>query len=198
MKIEQYKEEVKRTLVVLPTLKENLIHMSYGISTEIGELLDVYKKKLAYGKEIDLVNVKEELSDILWYIFNGFNFLNTNNFLIENYINEKENHIEISYEDFKNKNLDIFFLEYILLNGSLFGIILNGNINNISHKAKIESVLKSLFLNTTIVCDKLDININEIMEMNIAKLRIRFPDKFSQDNALNRNLEEERNSLEGK
>ncbi len=36
----------------------------------------------------------------------------------------------------------------------------------------------------------------EIMERNIEKLRIRYPEKFSLDKALNRNLEAERKCLE--
>lgn len=49
------------------TLMDN-IHMTYGILTEGGELADVFKKHIAYGKEIDWVNVKEELGDLLFYI----------------------------------------------------------------------------------------------------------------------------------
>jgi NTP pyrophosphatase (non-canonical NTP hydrolase) len=41
-----------------------------------------------------------------------------------------------------------------------------------------------------------NINLEEIMQTNIEKLKIRFPDKFSQENAINRNLEKERVELE--
>jgi NTP pyrophosphatase (non-canonical NTP hydrolase) len=41
-----------------------------GISTEAGELLDAYKKHIYYKRELDLVNVKEEIGDIMWYIAN--------------------------------------------------------------------------------------------------------------------------------
>jgi len=36
----------------------------------------------------------------------------------------------------------------------------------------------------------------EVMETNINKLKVRFPEKFTQENAINRNLEEERKVLE--
>jgi hypothetical protein len=36
------------------------------------------------------------------------------------------------------------------------------------------------------------------MERNINKLKVRFPDKFSEHSALNRDLETERKTLEGK
>ena len=39
-------------------------------------------------------------------------------------------------------------------------------------------------------------DIYQSLQNNIDKLKVRFPDKFSEDQALNRNLEEERKELE--
>lgn len=47
---------------------ERLLHAAIGLATESGELLDALKKTIFYGKELDHVNVKEELGDLLWYI----------------------------------------------------------------------------------------------------------------------------------
>lgn len=41
--------------------------MLFGMMTELGELVDSYKKHYAYGKELDMVNVMEEMGDIMWY-----------------------------------------------------------------------------------------------------------------------------------
>lgn len=49
-----------------------------------------------------------------------------------------------------------------------------------------------------ILVDATDSNWDEILERNIAKLRKRYPEKFTSDNAINRDLEAERNILEGK
>jgi len=45
-----------------------LVHAAMGMVTEAGELLDMLKKHLFYGRELDLVNVEEELGDSLWYL----------------------------------------------------------------------------------------------------------------------------------
>lgn len=45
----------------------DLVHASLGLSTEAAEFADVIKKTLYYGKELDKVNLAEELSDIFWY-----------------------------------------------------------------------------------------------------------------------------------
>lgn len=122
MEYKDYQNESKRTC---PNLNDNLrdgladeLHMVIGISTEAGELLDAYKKHFAYGKELDTVNVGEEIADLMWYISN--------------------------------------------------------------------------------LCRLLNISLEEMLQRNIDKLKARYPENFTQDNALNRNLEKERKILEGK
>jgi NTP pyrophosphatase (non-canonical NTP hydrolase) len=121
MNYKDYQNESKRTC---PKLSDNLrkgladeLHMVIGISTEAGELLDAYKKHFAYGKELDKVNVGEEIADILWYISN--------------------------------------------------------------------------------LCRLLNIDLEEMLQRNIDKLKARYPEKFTQENAINRDLNVERKILEG-
>jgi len=45
-----------------------LIHHSIGLSTEVGELNDLIKKFLFYGKKVEITHVVEECGDILWYL----------------------------------------------------------------------------------------------------------------------------------
>ena len=94
------------------------MHMVMGISTEAGELLDAYKKHFAYGKQLDVVNVGEELADIMWYISN--------------------------------------------------------------------------------LCRMLNLDLEDVLQKNIDKLKARYPEKFDEKNALNRDLTKERAILEGK
>jgi NTP pyrophosphatase (non-canonical NTP hydrolase) len=47
---------------------ERTEHAAYGLCTEAGELLDQLKKHIFYGKDLDEVNLMEELGDILWYV----------------------------------------------------------------------------------------------------------------------------------
>lgn len=121
MNYKDYQEQSKRTC---PELNDNLrkglsdeLHMVIGISTEAGELLDAYKKHFAYGKELDTVNVEEEIADIIWYVSN--------------------------------------------------------------------------------LCRLKNIDFEKALQRNIDKLKARFPEKFNQENALNRDLDVERKILEG-
>jgi NTP pyrophosphatase (non-canonical NTP hydrolase) len=47
-----------------------------------------------------------------------------------------------------------------------------------------------------IACDELRIDFDYIQQHNINKLKARFPDKFTSENAINRNLDLERQVLE--
>lgn len=54
-----------------------LIHASFGMNTEQAEFQDALKKYLFYGKEIDRINLLEELGDQLWYIAIAIDTLNS-------------------------------------------------------------------------------------------------------------------------
>lgn len=45
-----------------------LLHAGIGMATESGEFLDALKKHIFYGKPLDIVNLKEELGDLFWYM----------------------------------------------------------------------------------------------------------------------------------
>ena len=95
----------------------SLLHSCMGICTESGELMDAVKKTIVYGKALDVVNVKEEIGDLFWYI--------------------------------------------------------------------------------GLLCNSLGLSFEEIWETNIAKLRKRYPQNFTEAAALDRDLSAERSVLEG-
>ncbi len=45
-----------------------LMHASIGIGTEAGEIQDLFKKKVIYGKEVEVAKFVDEIGDILWYL----------------------------------------------------------------------------------------------------------------------------------
>jgi len=93
-----------------------LLHSVMGMMTELGELVDPLKKYIFYDKEIDIVNMSEEIGDLLWYM--------------------------------------------------------------------------------AIMFDDLDLDMVQIMETNIEKLKQRYPDKYNHGDAEHRDLSREREELE--
>lgn len=98
--------------------EKRLLHAALGMQTESAEFSDAIKKSLFYGKPLDVVNLKEELGDLFWYI--------------------------------------------------------------------------------AIAIDELDTTIDTEMDRVINKLKLRYPEKFTTDKAINRDLEAERALLEKK
>ena len=46
----------------------DILHAILGMSGEVGELVDGFKKHLIYGKPLDGRNLEEEAGDVLWYM----------------------------------------------------------------------------------------------------------------------------------
>lgn len=83
-----------------------LIHACLGIQTESGEVADVVKKSLFYGKGYDTKNgelthcstehIKEELGDLLWYVAIACDVLNVK---IEDVMKENIEKLRMRYPD---------------------------------------------------------------------------------------------------
>ena len=47
---------------------DNIEHCAYGLVTESAEIMDMLKKHKFYGRDFNMVNLKEEIGDLLYYI----------------------------------------------------------------------------------------------------------------------------------
>jgi len=167
MKLIEYQILASRTRPDLGDNYKNIMHMDMGIITEIGELMDIFKKELAYNKPVDTVNLGEELADICWYTVNKLSLGSMSAPLVPRLVCEG-----------KIKVMDILFCfrTYMTLTDS-----------------KKEYYLLNVVY--TIACSY-GLDLGEILAANINKLKVRYPDKFDTDKALNRDLEAERKVLE--
>lgn len=181
--IQEYQKLAKRTCPDLGSLEKNLLHMRLGIITEVGEVLDIFKKNLAYGKPIDKVNLGEECADVAWYLVNVASFEN-----IE--LNDTTLNTSI-IGDIKSETGAELILYRLL-----------SMLNNIHYNFKIiaendKQVIINCLRVLKSVCEDNNIDFQQCLYKNIEKLQIRYPDKFDADLALNRNLDAERKVLEG-
>jgi len=179
--INEYQKLAKRTCPSLGSKQDDLMHMKLGVFTEIGELLDVIKKNLAYGKPMDVVNIGEECADIIWYMANEATF----------------NGIELR-EDFGGWNVTNF--EPIPTITDLIGqcgdiLSYYAHPEAMHTKEHIHSIDFRVYLIKQIA-DYFELEFMQILTNNIDKLKVRYPDKFDSDKAINRNLDRERIELE--
>lgn len=168
MKIQEYQNLAKRTSADLGSLEKNLEHMHLGVISEIGELADAYKKHKAYGKELDLVNVSEEIADVMWYVANLASFNETE--LVDPTV------LGVFIE--ANTVTDLFYLT--ITSASL---VSPQDTFNVVYELALKLGLK-------------EEDFYKALENNINKLQIRYPEKFTTENALNRDLSKEREELE--
>lgn len=68
MTINEYQELAMRTLNKEMGRKDMLINGVMGLCGESGEAIDIVKKYLAQGHELDKEHLIDELGDIAWYI----------------------------------------------------------------------------------------------------------------------------------
>lgn len=154
---------------------ENLLHGVIGVLTELEELLSWN----------DEVNKKEEVADVFWYIALLDRELN---------IGLEITKFEKEFTQIKNQALIVQALKQscTLLDYLKKKIYYNKDIS-INDFSKMT---ENLFGTMCVFCHHNDINIQNILDTNIEKLKARYGEKFSSDKAINRNLDKERLILE--
>lgn len=182
MNIEQYREETKRTLPDLGSTLLNSIHMTLGIMTEVGEILKNFNEPSEGG--IDFVNIGEELTDIHWYLANYANIHN------------------LTFPEFNDENIILWEDEYTLGKFIEFSSELADLDKKLLAYNKLvdEKTRHKWFVLTYKYLLKLykeySLDVEKCRQNNIDKLRLRFPDKFDQEKAINRDHTAERVILE--
>ena len=170
--IANYQEFAGRTMASLGYLAVDGAHMALGFTTEVGELDEAMQKN-------DLINAREEHGDTLWYFANtctlyGLSFEKT----IQTARDEKV------LGEFKLHNLvDLFKRE----------LAYKKEMNLISLQTELVLLAQSLMG----VEEYFGFSLEDSLQRNIDKLFVRFPDKFNETNALERNLDVEYKVLKG-
>jgi NTP pyrophosphatase (non-canonical NTP hydrolase) len=178
-----YQQLASRTCVDLGSKELNLRHMQMGVITEVGETLDVIKKLVAYGKPLDIVNIGEELADTAWY--------KANQALQAGVIwNQKE-------FDEHCSELDSLILKSIFkgLNEETVDTFMTIVLPDIYGEDDAETCLKDLTI-LNLVAKFYNLDFFQLLTNNINKLKVRYPEKFTNEAALNRDLDAERAELE--
>jgi len=204
MKFLEFQQAAKRTLPNLNTSYGtglhgnllNLIHTRLGMVSELDELITALRKN-------DDVNVGEELCDILWYLANDLNLTKEWHFITDatyNYYAAMELGKEPMSTDggFKLDN-EFPWLSALVFNISILADLVKKDLAyqkqpDVLVYTKAVSYLFGAINNIALLKS---IDLEVYMERNIAKLKVRYPDKFTEEGAINRDLDKERSALEG-
>lgn len=202
MKFEQYLIESARTHQS-EGKRRDLLHACAGMVTEAGELIDPFKRAMFYKKELDIVNVIEEIGDGLWYIAVACRVFNLNLDLNQKnndyYKNNKIKQIQteeglmefmLEFNNYVNK-LSMKILSYSEFKENLKFDVANF-IDVIFDVANFIDVIQEMNL----IAEMFNFNLELVMDVNINKLKKRFPNKFNCEDAITRDLKAERELLE--
>jgi len=166
-----------------------LLHAGLGLCTEATELFEMLEKP-----ELDLVNLKEEISDQTWYI--GI-IIDELKFNVE--ILVQPSMLDSASQKTKRELIEIFLgrnvkhvglLQDLLKKSIFYGKPLSAE--------KIEEQVIEICKQIATLCEIGGVTIESCFQSNIDKLRARYGDKFSEAAAVNRNLAKEREILEKK
>lgn len=148
-----------------------LLHCSIGLCTENGELAEFFQE----GKPAS--NLLEEVGDLLWYCAIGYDTLQADP-TVPDLFNVTRDDLSISIGNIQD------VLKRSLFYGKEFDeerFLLN---------------LDRVFDFCSSILEGTEFTLEQAMEKNIAKLKARYPEKFTEDNAVNRDLEKELQALE--
>lgn len=175
-----------------PTLEEegaNERHMNLGVITEIGEALDIFKKYLAYNKPMDLVNLGEELADMTWYIVNKCRF---EDLLLDEDFDEV---LADTKELIDNRMFTQEGLPNELKAEAVLTMLLAPYCAPVSNMFSAPIIQLAMLYH---VASWFDLDFFQCLTNNIEKLKVRYPEKFTEEAAQNRDLKAERAELEKK
>jgi hypothetical protein len=161
--------------------------MNLGVITEIGETLDIFKKFLAYKKPMDLVNLGEELADTAWYIVNKCKLEN---------ISLDDNFDEVLLDIKQLVETRMFSQEGLpieLKTEAILTLLLASYCAPTNNMFSAPIVQLGLLSH---IASWYDLDFFQCLTNNIEKLKVRYPEKFTEEAAQNRDLEAERTELE--
>lgn len=178
LSLKEYQQLARRTCVSLGDYKLDLCHMVLGISSEEDELMRAFDVE-------DNVNALEECGDKAYYLAN---YCTMRGYNLETVFDEAKTHV---YDTFENETNGMFV-------SNAFADIIKKHIaygKEIDRTEEFEMLVK-IAKSVLLVVEELDSDLERDLYKNIEKLKVRFPDSFSTEKALNRDLKAERKILE--
>lgn len=195
MKLEEYQPLALRTVKDQGSRYMNMWHASVGMVTEFGELIDPYKKFQIYGRPLDLVNIREELGDFMWYLAlycsaGGYEFS----------AGDGMGDLSMTPDVPTDHRLAITLLlslSMLYMNTMEQKIAPAGQGGPELEQAEVQECIATVIQTISDFCVLVGTTLEEVLDMNIAKLRKRYPDDaFTADAAINRDVAAERAVLD--
>lgn len=160
-----------------------LIHAMSGMVTEVGELAELLEASLFHDQALDLEHVDEEVGDLLWYVA----------------LYHNARGLTMPVVGPVNVSRDRPYTHVLMLAAVAVGGLVDvlkrhwfyGKEMDTGKADRCSGELLGLVASYALVRG---VSVGRLMAANIAKLRARYPQKFTEHDALNRDLGVEKNA----
>lgn len=174
------------------------LHMMINASLLMATLMDEAKKTMFYGKKLDTEKFRDTADNLAGYANMMYQYSDQLSVKNDKALYQK---LPDSTEDIDPKNLDLrklhcaigIFTESAELLSAMKKQLEGKPLDEVNYAEEIGDVLWY----TAIGADASKTTLGNIQTTNIAKLAARYPEKFTPEAALQRNLDKERQILEG-
>lgn len=197
MKLAEYSPLALRTAKPMETAYLNVWHACVGLVTEVGEIMDAYKKSTIYGKPLDAVNVLEELGDVLWYLnlYGYHKGIDSDLYLVMPSRELSRETVNDAVTDYTCRTGHALLAELLTTVHDMYMS------ETMSLSPRTPSVCPAkaygmVLMLVSILALALDSDIGAVMQTNIDKLTKRYGDKYSDYAAVNRDVVAERAVLD--
>lgn len=176
MTLKDYQYYAIRTMANLGDIKKDLSHMALGLG---GELSEIFEAKT-------LVNKLEEIGDQFWYLacyctIRGISMEDITSDIIK-----------------RRVDLDEIFISIVCNISKLQDVVKKYTVYNKEIDERIElMLLKDIYIDLiSYGCLYEESSLSNVLQKNIDKLRVRYPEKYQDNLAVNRNLDAEYKALD--
>ena len=175
MNFEEYMLTVAKRCKELP-YREHLAHMAMGVTGEFGEVVEMIKKHTIYGKPLDRKGLIREVGDICWYV-TGFAWK----------LNVPSHFLEVGVSFGTTVRLPAPDTEFMVAITSLAATNAASLIE--TEEGNIEAAYESILILAELVgmvCGRFNLDIEEVLAVNDAKLAARYDQAFDAKQAIDR------------
>lgn len=158
---------------------EDFKYLGMGLTTEVAEIVDLYKRKWAYKEEIPQASLISEMGDVLWYITFGYHLHRET---------LPDNLLGILHES-AVPDKDQILSKLVHFSSIVF-------CQSHSYPEEVLEVgcmydLRQLIQNLWYFCYLNDVDLVDVARANVLKMQKRYPNGFNIQDALNRDVDHE-------
>lgn len=195
MQLYEYQDQARRTAKQLSP-PEAYDHMAMGVSSDFGELISIVKAITVYGKKMDAVydsklpkkgstrdKILEEAGDVCWFIAYGCDLIGAQFQQVVSYPLADPVFMSVYH---MADGIEYWAKAGATVTGQINSLVLMGTVAPAAVQTSLLSEFAKLYACVGNITTKSGWDISDVLKFNIAKLRLRYPDKYSDLDALER------------